>query len=162
MFLPTSSTAVFSSLHLVRQAQVFHYYYIFIASQLIALDIYCASRSLYGLAKDHQAPRLFAKARENGNPIFAVGFTCLFILLGYLNASKSSSTVFSYFVSLVTVFAVLNWVAILITHIRFRQALKAQGIAVADLPYVGFLQPYGSYFSLFISLLVIVFNGKLF
>lgn len=68
---------------------------------------------------------------------------------------------FSYFVSLVTVFAVLNWVAILITHIRFRQALKAQGIAVADLPYVGFLQPYGSYFSLFISLLVIVFNGKL-
>ncbi|CAJ0547377.1 Ff.00g041310.m01.CDS01 [Fusarium sp. VM40] len=122
-------------------------------------DIYCASRSLYGLAKDHQAPRLFAKARENGNPIFAVGFTCLFILLGYLNASKSSSTVFSYFVSLVTVFAVLNWVAILITHIRFRQALKAQGIAVADLPYVGFLQPYGSYFSLFISLLVIIFNG---
>ncbi|KAM0544503.1 hypothetical protein ACHAPJ_011797 [Fusarium lateritium] len=122
-------------------------------------DIYCASRSLYGLAKDGQAPRLFAKARENGNPIYAVAFTSLFILLGYLNASKSSSTVFGYFVSLVTVFAVLNWVAILITHIRFRQALKAQGIAVADLPYIGSLQPYGSYFSLTISLLVIIFNG---
>ncbi|RKK99196.1 hypothetical protein BFJ70_g17522 [Fusarium oxysporum] len=62
-------------------------------------------------------------------------------------------------VSLVTVFAVLNWVAILISHIRFRQALKSQGIVAADMPYVGFLQPYGSYFSLFISLLVIVFNG---
>ncbi|KAF5981963.1 dicarboxylic amino acid permease [Fusarium bulbicola] len=122
-------------------------------------DIYCASRSLYGLAKDGQAPRIFAKARRNGNPIFAVGFTSLFICLGYMNASKSSSTVFGYFVSLVTVFAVLNWVAILISHIRFRQALKAQGIVAADLPYVGFLQPYGSYFSLFISLLVIVFNG---
>ncbi|KAF5702383.1 dicarboxylic amino acid permease [Fusarium globosum] len=122
-------------------------------------DIYCASRSLYGLAKDGQAPRLFAKARENGNPIFAVGISSLFICLGYMNASKSSSTVFGYFVSLVTVFAVLNWVAILISHIHFRQALKAQGIAGADLPYVGFLQPYGSYFSLLISLLVIVFNG---
>ncbi|KAF5659399.1 hypothetical protein FCIRC_12541 [Fusarium circinatum] len=122
-------------------------------------DIYCASRSLYGLAKDGQAPRIFAKARENGNPIFAVGVTSLFICLGYMNASKSSSTVFGYFVSLVTVFAVLNWVAILISHIRFRQALKAQGIVAADLPYVGFLQPYGSYFSLFIALLVIVFNG---
>lgn len=77
-----------------------------------------------------------------------------------MNASKSSSTVFGYFVSLVTVFAVLNWVAILISHIRFRQALQAQGIMAADLPYVGFLQPYGSYFSLFISLLVIVFNGQ--
>uniref|UniRef100_A0A0D2XF39 Amino acid permease/ SLC12A domain-containing protein n=1 Tax=Fusarium oxysporum (strain Fo5176) TaxID=660025 RepID=A0A0D2XF39_FUSOF len=122
-------------------------------------DIYCASRSLYGLAKDGQAPRIFAKARENGNPIFAVGITSLFICLGYMNASKSSSTVFGYFVSLVTVFAVLNWVAILISHIRFRQALKSQGIVSADMPYVGFLQPYGSYFSLFISLLVIVFNG---
>jgi amino acid transporter len=77
-----------------------------------------------------------------------------------MNASKSSSTVFGYLVSLVTVFAVLNWVAILITHIRFRQALKAQGIATSDLPYVGFMQPYGSYFALFISVLVIIFNGK--
>jgi amino acid transporter len=120
--------------------------------ELMLVDIYCASRSLYGLAKDGQAPRIFAKARENGNPIYAVGITSLFISLGYMNASKSSSTVFGYFVSLVTVFAVLNWVAILITHIRFRQALKAQGIVAANLPY-------GSYFSLFISLLVIVFNG---
>ncbi|KAI8652733.1 AA-permease domain-containing protein [Fusarium keratoplasticum] len=122
-------------------------------------DIYCSSRSLYGLAKDGQAPRLFAKARENGNPIYAVAAASACIALGYMNASKSSSTVFGYFVSLVTVFAVLNWVAILITHIRFRQALKAQGIATSDLPYEGFMQPYGSYFALFISILVIIFNG---
>ncbi|KAL2673759.1 hypothetical protein Neosp_012203 [[Neocosmospora] mangrovei] len=122
-------------------------------------DIYCSSRSLYGLAKDGQAPRLFAKARENGNPIYAVAAASVCIALGYMNASKSSSTVFGYFVSLVTVFAVLNWVAILITHIRFRQALKAQGIATSDLPYEGFMQPYGSYFALFISILIIIFNG---
>ncbi|KAM0387784.1 hypothetical protein ACHAQC_010436 [Fusarium culmorum] len=125
----------------------------------MAVDIYCASRSLYGLAKDGQAPRLFAKVRDNGNPIYAVGFASLFIAMGYLNASKSSSAVFGYFVSLVTVFAVLNWVAVLITHIRFRHALKAQGIAITELPYVGFLQPYGSHFSLTVSLLVIIFNG---
>lgn len=77
-----------------------------------------------------------------------------------MNASKSSSTVFSYLVSLVTIFAVLNWVAILTAHIHFRQALKAQGIITTDLPYVGVLQPYGSYFPLFISLLVIIFNSK--
>ncbi|KAK7219133.1 hypothetical protein V2G26_007136 [Clonostachys chloroleuca] len=122
-------------------------------------DIYCSSRSLYGLAKDGQAPRLFAKARENGNPIYAVAFASAFIGLGYMNASKSSSQVFGYLVSLVTVFAVLNWVAILVTHIAFRQALKAQGIMITDLPYVGAFQPYGSYFALLISCLVIVFNG---
>lgn len=152
--------AVFLFSHLVPQVQVLHIYSPADSCLLTRSDIYCASRSLYGLARDGQAPRLLAKARKNGNPIFAVGFTSLFICLGYMNASKSSATVFGYLVSLVTVFAVLNWVAILVSHIRFRQALKAQGISVADLPYSGFLQPYGSYFALFISLLVIVFNGK--
>ncbi|KAI8202284.1 hypothetical protein K4K52_006502 [Colletotrichum sp. SAR 10_76] len=122
-------------------------------------DIYCSSRTLYGLARDGQAPRLFAKTRENGNPVWAVAVSSVFIALGYMNASKSASTVFGYLVSLVTVFAVLNWVAILVTHIRFRRALEAQGIALSSLPYVGFLQPYGSYFALFISLLIVVFNG---
>lgn len=76
-----------------------------------------------------------------------------------MNASKSSSQVFSYLVSLVTVFAVLNWVSILVSYISFRRALAAQGIALEDLPYVGLLQPWGSYYALFISSVVILFNG---
>ncbi|KAF7547907.1 hypothetical protein G7Z17_g7400 [Cylindrodendrum hubeiense] len=122
-------------------------------------DIYCASRSLYGLAKDGQAPAILAKARKNGNPIYAVGAAAIFCLLAYMNAAKSSSTVFGYLVSLVTVFAVLNWVALLVSHISFRRALKAQNISLNDLPYVGMFQPWGSYYALFMSLLVIVFNG---
>lgn len=123
-------------------------------------DIYCASRSLYGLAKDGQAPRIFAKARENGNPTFAVVGASLFVALAYMNASKSAATVFQYLVSLVTVFAVLNWVAILASYLAFRRALSAQGIPLEDLPYVGTLQPYGAYYALLVSLLVIIFNGK--
>lgn len=123
-------------------------------------DIYCSSRTLYGLAKDGQAPRIFTKTRNNGNPVWAVALPSVFIGLGYMNANRSSSTVFGYFVSLVTVFAVLNWVAILVSHINFRHALKAQGIKLSDLPYVGLLQPYGSYFALFISSLIVVFNGQ--
>ncbi|EEU35075.1 uncharacterized protein NECHADRAFT_44875 [Fusarium vanettenii 77-13-4] len=122
-------------------------------------DIYCSSRTLYGLAKDGQAPQIFTKTRENGNPIWAVSIPSICIALGYMNASKSSSQVFGYLVSLVTVFAALNWVAILVSHIRFRRALKAQGIALSELPYVGSFQPYGSYFALFTSSLVIIFNG---
>ncbi|KAI8716288.1 AA-permease domain-containing protein [Fusarium sp. LHS14.1] len=122
-------------------------------------DIYCSSRTLYGLAKDGEAPRIFTKTRKNGNPIWAVTIPSIFIALGYMNASKSSSQVFGYLVSLATVFAALNWVAILVSHIRFRRALKSQGIALSELPYVGSFQPYGSYFALFTSSLVIIFNG---
>ncbi|KAF1934922.1 hypothetical protein EJ02DRAFT_439571 [Clathrospora elynae] len=122
-------------------------------------DIYCASRSLYGLARDGQAPRIFAKTLKNGNPIYAVCVASAFALVGFLNASKSTGQVFQYFVSLTTIFAVLNWMAILVSHISFRRALKAQGVSLEDLPYVGFLQPYGSYYALIISLLVLLFSG---
>ncbi|KAM0457033.1 hypothetical protein ACHAPV_007013 [Trichoderma viride] len=122
-------------------------------------DIYCASRSLYGLARDGQAPRIFGKTRENGNPVYAVGITCIFVGLGFLNVTKSAATVFQYLVSLVTIFAVLNWMAILVSHISFRRALKAQGIVAKDLPYTAFGQPWGSYYALTITLLVIMFSG---
>ncbi|KAH7350047.1 dicarboxylic amino acid permease [Plectosphaerella cucumerina] len=122
-------------------------------------DIYCASRSLYGLARDSQAPKIFAKTAKNGNPVYAVGISCTCVGLGFMNASKSAGTVFQYLVSLVTIFAVLNWMAILVSHISFRRALKAQGISAKDLPYTALGQPWGSYYALFLSCMVILFSG---
>ncbi|VUC38209.1 unnamed protein product [Clonostachys rosea] len=122
-------------------------------------DIYCSSRSIYGLAKDGQAPKIFAKALDNGTPLFAIAFSSVFVGLGYMNASKDAGQVFDYLVSLITIFAILNWIAILTSYLGFRRAIKAQGISVESLPFVGWLQPYGAYYSLFISLLVLVFSG---
>lgn len=76
-----------------------------------------------------------------------------------MNASKGAVQVFGYLVSLVTVFAVLNWVAILVSHISFRRALKVQRIPLTDLPYVAPFQPYGTYYALFVSLAVVIFSG---
>ncbi|KAJ5088422.1 hypothetical protein N7456_012038 [Penicillium angulare] len=122
-------------------------------------DIYCASRTLYSLAKDGQAPRIFAKTLDSGIPAWSVVASAVFIGLGFLNASKSTSVVFTYLVSLVTIFAVLNWVAILVSYLHFRRAVKAQSVPLNTMPYIGALQPYGAWYALFVSLLVIVFNG---
>jgi amino acid transporter len=88
-----------------------------------------------------------------------VGISSCGVGLGFLNVSKSAGTVFQYFVSLVTIFAVLNWMAILVSHISFRRGLKAQGISIKDLPYAGFGQPWGSYYALFMSCLILLFSG---
>ncbi|KAH8646293.1 amino acid permease/ SLC12A domain-containing protein [Xylariales sp. PMI_506] len=122
-------------------------------------DVYCASRSLYGLSRDGQAPKIFSKTLANGNPIYAVAFTSIFMAMGFLDVTKSSTTVFGYFVSLVTPFGVLNWMAILISHLRFRRALTAQGVSLSILPYSSVIQPYGSYYALVLSILVLIFNG---
>lgn len=77
-----------------------------------------------------------------------------------MNAAKSASTVFGYFVSLVTVFGTLNWVNILVSYLGFRRGMKKQGESREQLPYKGPLQPYGTWFALAFTIIIIVFNGK--
>ncbi|KAM0550258.1 hypothetical protein ACHAPJ_008927 [Fusarium lateritium] len=107
-------------------------------------DIYIGSRTLFGLAHDRQAPAIFKRTNGNGVPIIGVAFMSMFVALAYMNVSKSSSQVFGYLVSLVTVFGALNWVNILVTYIQFTRGLKAQGISRSSMPYRGSLQPYGA------------------
>lgn len=121
-------------------------------------DIYIASRTLYGLARDGQAPSFFKKTRA-GVPVFAVGFTSLFICLALLNVSTSSATAFSYFVSVSTVLGLLNWVALLIAYFSLLRGMKSQGLSRRDMPWRGPLQPYGAYVAFVITIIVIVTNG---
>lgn len=123
-------------------------------------DIYIGSRTLFGLARDGQAPSIFTKTSGKGVPLYGVAFTSVFAALAYMNAAKSSSQVFGYLVSLVTVFGTLNWVSVLLSYIHFTRGMKAQGIPRNLMPYRGPLQPYGSYFALAVTLLVVFFNGK--
>lgn len=78
-----------------------------------------------------------------------------------MNVSSSTSKVFGYFVSLVTVFGTINWINILVSYIGFVRGMKAQGISRKELCYRGPLQPYGAYFALGLTVLITLFNGKL-
>lgn len=122
-------------------------------------DIYIGSRTLFGLARDGQAPRIFRETSEKGVPLYGVVFTSLFAALAYMNAAESSSQVFAYLVSLVTVFGTLNWISVLLSYIRFTRGMKSQGLPRSLMPYRGPLQPYGSYFALVVTMLVVFFNG---
>jgi yeast amino acid transporter len=81
------------------------------------------------------------------------------ILLCFMNAAKSASVVFNYLLALATLFILLNWICILLLYFNFRRALKVQGVSIKTLPYVGYFQPYGAMFSMFISMLVLIFAG---
>lgn len=123
-------------------------------------DIYIGSRTLFGLAHDRQAPAIFRRTTQMGVPFAGVIFTSIFAALAYMNASKSSSQVFQYLVSLVTVFGALNWINVLVTYVQFNRGMREQGISRSSMPYQGFLQPYGAYFALFMTAILIIFNGK--
>lgn len=61
--------------------------------------------------------------------------------------------------SLVTVFAVLNWFSILLCYFSFRRGLKAQGILDSELPFRGVLQDFGAVYALVLVGFILVFQG---
>ena len=122
-------------------------------------DIYIASRTLWSLAKEHQAPHLFTHTNKKDVPVWAVAISSIFIALGFMNAAKDAASVFQYFVSLATVFGALNWVCILISYIAMTRGMKQQVISRSSMPFRSFLLPWGAYAALFVNILVIIFQG---
>jgi hypothetical protein len=72
-------------------------------------DQYIATRTLYGMAKDGNAPRIFTKCTKRGVPWVAFIFTGMFMGLAFLVASDDALTVFNYFTSAVTIFVSGNY-----------------------------------------------------
>lgn len=64
--------------------------------------VYCASRSLYGLALDGKAPRFFTRCTRTGVPIYCVGTVLMVALLAFLQVSNNASVVLDWFVNLVS------------------------------------------------------------
>ena len=117
-------------------------------------DLYIATRTLYGMSVNGKAPKFFSRTNRMGVPYVALGFSSLFCALAYLNCSSSSAKVFGYFVNVVSILGLLTWICILVTHIYFMRALKAQGIDRDTLVYKAPFQPYGSYISLGFCILI--------
>ncbi|EAU34668.1 conserved hypothetical protein [Aspergillus terreus NIH2624] len=121
--------------------------------------VYCASRSLYGLALDRKAPRIFTKCTKSGVPIYCVAVVLLIALLAFLQVSNSSSVVLNWFVNLVTASQLINFTVVTFTYTRFRKALIAQGVPRHTLPYRSYGQPYVAYVAMTCTLVMTFVGG---
>lgn len=119
-------------------------------------DLYIASRTIYGLAVEGKAPRILARTDARGVPIYALALSSAFALLAYMNVSDDSATVFGYFVNLVTMFGLLTWISLLVSHIYFVKARRAQGVSDDQLAYVAPLGVAGSYGALATCILLAI------
>jgi amino acid transporter len=78
-----------------------------------------------------------------------------------MNITTGSNQVFSDLVSLATIFGLFNWISIMVTYLSFRRGMEAQNITRASLPYTESWMKLRVSGSLFITCLVVVFNGML-
>ena len=64
--------------------------------------VYCASRSLFGLALEGKAPKIFTRCTRQGVPVYCVLLVLLLSLLSFLQVSNNSAVVLQWFVNLVS------------------------------------------------------------
>ncbi|KAF2691104.1 hypothetical protein K458DRAFT_426478 [Lentithecium fluviatile CBS 122367] len=120
--------------------------------------VYCASRSLFGLALEGKAPRVLTKTTKQGVPWICVIVVLIFALLSFLQLGNNSAKVLNWFVSLVTASQLINFSVMCFTFIRFYKACKVQGLDRNKLPFKGFWQPFAAYYGM-IGTFIMAFVG---
>ncbi|MCJ1255536.1 hypothetical protein MMC24_003352 [Lignoscripta atroalba] len=120
--------------------------------------VYCASRSLFGLALEGKAPRILTKCTKSGVPIYCVAIVLLISLLSFLQVSNNAAVVLQWFVNLVTASQLINFSVMAYTFLHFKKACDVQGLSRDSLPHKGWLQPYAAWYAL-IGCFIMTFVG---
>jgi amino acid permease len=134
-----------------------------------------ASRTLFGLAEEGQAPKIFLKTNRFGTPYMATGASFIFTPLVFLSLGSNSSIVFSWLVNIASIAGLVEWVVIEITYLRFFYGLKRQGLSGGsessniyacypancrkELPYKAPFQPYLAWLMLFLLVVIVLTSG---
>ncbi|KAL7271633.1 hypothetical protein RUND412_005597 [Rhizina undulata] len=120
--------------------------------------LFAGSRTLYSLAITGQAPKILATCNRKGVPYIAVLATWAVACLAYLNVTSSAAKVFTWFSNICTISGYIAWIIVFVTYLRFRKALEFNNL-LDSLPYKTPLQPYLSYYALFVITILMLTNG---
>ncbi|KJZ76426.1 hypothetical protein HIM_04155 [Hirsutella minnesotensis 3608] len=121
--------------------------------------VYCASRSLYGLALEGKAPKFMMTCTKKGVPVYCVAFVLLFALLAFLQLESNAAVVLDWFVQLVTASQLINYAVVCFTYLCFYRAMQAQGLSRDSLPYKARFMPYAAYYGLTGTLIMAFVGG---
>ncbi|EOD48832.1 putative amino acid permease protein [Neofusicoccum parvum UCRNP2] len=99
--------------------------------------LYVGSRTLVGLAQQHQAPAIFRWTDKRGVPVPALVVTNAMGFLSLLNLASGSGAVYTWIISITGVSTFITWACICLCHIRFRQAIrKACSLVNIHVPFM--------------------------
>jgi yeast amino acid transporter len=120
---------------------------------------FCATRSLYSMALEGHAPKIFRKTTRNGVPLYAFAVVMAFPFLSFLQVSDNSSVVITWLVSLITAGALINYFVIALTYLNFHKACQVQGLDRKTLPYYAWFQPGCAYVVIVVEIVICIFYG---
>lgn len=118
--------------------------------------VYACSRCMVSMAHIGNLPKVLSKIDKRGRPINATLATLFFGLLSFIAASDKQEEVFTWLSALSGLSTIFCWMAINISHIRFRQAMTIQNISLDELPYISQTGVIGSFYGVIVLFLVLI------
>ncbi|EDO18250.1 hypothetical protein Kpol_543p79 [Vanderwaltozyma polyspora DSM 70294] len=118
--------------------------------------IYSCSRTLVALSEQGFLPKIVSYIDRKGRPLVGIAISSTFGLIAFVAASNKQNEMFNWLLAISGLSSFFTWSAICICHIRFRGALKAQGRGTDELPFVSPAGVIGSYWGLFLNILMLI------
>ena len=149
---------IFDNVGIPAAAHILNFVVLTAAISVYNSAIYSNSRMLYGLAQKGEAPRIFTALSVRGVPIIGIlvssGCTLVVVALNYFLEGH----VFMYLMTIATCAAVISWVVICITHLKFRQRCAAEH---KETKFQALLYPAANYLCLAFLAGVIFFMAQI-
>ncbi|CCC71753.1 hypothetical protein NCAS_0I00850 [Naumovozyma castellii] len=120
---------------------------------------YCSSRTLYGMALDGYAPKIFTRCNKQGVPIYAVGVSLLWAFISLLQLNSNSAIVLNWLINIITASQLINFAILCITYLFFRRAYLLQKDKLPELPFKSWWQPYTAIFGLVCAMVMMIVQG---
>lgn len=145
---------IFSLIGSDTAAHILNFVVLTAALSVYNSGVYCNSRMLYGLAEQGDAPKVLMMVNRRGVPVLAIALSALVTMLCVLVNYLLPQTALELLMSLVVAALLINWAMISLAHLKFRKAMKAQGIEPS---FKAFWYPFSNYLCLaFVALIAAI------
>ncbi|MBS3905085.1 MAG: amino acid permease [Simkania sp.] len=118
-------------------------------------SMYTATRTLWHIAQEKNAPKFLANTTKHGIPVPALLFSAVISAAVFLSSIFGQGQFFVWLLNISSLTGFIAWFGIALCHYRFRRAYLAQGHKLSDLPYHTKAFPFGPIFALCLSVLVV-------
>lgn len=132
---------VFANFGFLGAATVMNFVIMSAALSSMNTNLYLCSRMVFSLARAGKAPAAFGNLGARGTPWRATLVSIVGVAIAALIAYFSEKS-YNYLLGISLFGAILTWIIILVTHLRFRQRYSAQGLAKLSVraPFAPYLQ----------------------
>ncbi|CCF58061.1 hypothetical protein KAFR_0D04130 [Kazachstania africana CBS 2517] len=117
---------------------------------------YSSCRILFSLSQQGYAPQWFNYIDREGRPARAMIISILFGIIAFCACSSKEEEVFTWLLAISGLSQIFTWMAICLSHIRFRRAMHVQGRSISELGFRSQLGVWGSVYAatmLFLALI---------